>query len=194
MTGIPPLGSTNESTPTTIIAATKRWLERAVIGLQLCPFAASVELSGRIRYVVSEQDSSEGLLTDLTRELLSLQAADPSVCETTLLIHPHVLTDFLTYNDFLDESDRALAALNLEGELQIASFHPHYQFAGTTTDAIENFTNRSPYPMLHLLREESITRVASFPGLDDIGRRNIDTMRQLGLDGWQRLWLDPEER
>lgn len=184
----------SEETAEVVIAATKRWLERAVIGLQLCPFAASAELSGRVRYVVSEQTSNAGLVVDLTRELLALQAADPAVCETTLLIHPRVLADFLAYNDFLDEGDRVLAALDLEGELQIASFHPRYQFAGTTPDSIENCTNRSPYPMLHLLREDSITRVASYPGLDDIGNRNIDTLRKLGLDGWRRLWLEPAKR
>jgi hypothetical protein len=176
-----------------VIAATTQWLERAVIGLQLCPFAASAALNGRVRYVVSEQDSSEGLIADLTQELLTLHAADPAVCETTLLIIPRALTDFLTYNNFLDEGDRTLDALDLVGELQIASFHPRYQFAGTAVDAIENFTNRSPYPMLHLLREDSVTRVAGLPGVDAISRHNIGTLRKLGLAGWQRLWLEPTD-
>jgi len=172
-----------------VIAATKTWVEQAVIGLRLCPFAAEVQLHDRIRYFVSEQTSSDGLLEDLARELHALRAADPLSCETTLLIHPGVLTDFGQYNEFLDESDALLASLGLEGELQIASFHPDYQFAGTDVQDIENYTNRSPYPMLHLLREASITRaVASFPGIDHVGEDNIQTMRRLGHEGWRRLW------
>ena len=114
-----------------------------------------------------------------------------TACETSLLIHPFVLTDFIAYNDFLSQCDAALADLGLEGELQIASFHPDYQFAGTSPDDIENYTNRSPYPMLHLLREASIERAIS--GLGDsaeIYRRNVRTMRTLGIEGWRRLWDD----
>ena len=174
-----------------VIAATKTWLEKVVIGLRLCPFAAEVHLHDRIRYFVSEQSSSDGLLEDLARELHALLAADPLNCETTLLIHPAVLTDFAQYNEFLNEGDALLTSLGLEGELQIASFHPAYQFAGTDVQDIENYTNRSPYPMLHLLREASITRaLAGFPDIDRVGAENIQTMRRLGPEGWRRLWTE----
>ena len=173
-----------------IIAATTRWLEQAVIGLQLCPFAAGPHLNDRIRYCVSAQRSSAGLLDELSDELRTLQDADPLKCETTLLIHPLVLTDFRDYNEFLDECDAAVVDLGLKGEMQVASFHPLYQFAGTDAQDIGNYTNRSPYPMLHLLREESITRAtARFPDIDGIGARNVNTLRRLGHEGWRRLWL-----
>jgi uncharacterized protein len=120
-----------------------------------------------------------------------LHEADPLQCETTLLIHPQVLTDFLDYNDFLDECDAAVEELGLEGELQVASFHPDYRFAGAPAQDITNFTNRSPYPMLHLLREASVARaVASFPNIDEIGARNMETLRRLGHEGWRQLWID----
>ncbi|HEY4367049.1 MAG TPA: DUF1415 domain-containing protein [Steroidobacteraceae bacterium] len=171
-----------------VIAATRNWLQKAVIGLGLCPFAAEPYRRERIRYRVSEQDSAAGLIEELCEELQALQAADPDECETTLLIHPHVLTDFLDYNDFLDDADAAVRGLGLEGELQVASFHPAYQFAGTAPQDVENCTNRSPYPMLHLLREASVERaVAGFPDADRIPDRNVETLRQLGRDGWQRL-------
>jgi len=174
-----------------VIAKTRVWLERAVIGQQLCPFAAAPYLHDRVRFHVSAQRSIAGLREDLCHELEALRDADPAQCETTLLIHPQVLTDFLDYNDFLDECDAALVELGLEGELQVASFHPNYQFAGVPEQDITNFSNRSPYPMLHLLREASVARaVASFPGIDEIGPRNMDTLRRLGHEGWRRLWLD----
>lgn len=173
------------------IAATRAWLERAVIGLQLCPFAAGPHLTHRIRFCVSSQRSGVGLLEELERELQALHAADPLECETTLLIHPQAFTKFLDYNDFLDECDALVAGLGLEGELQVASFHPQYQFADTAQDDITNFTNRSPYPMLHLLREASVARaVANFPGIDQIGPNNMETLRRLGHAGWQRLWIE----
>jgi hypothetical protein len=174
-----------------IIAATRRWLERSVIGLNLCPFAESVYRGGRVRFRVSGQRSASQLLDELRSELTALHAADPVHCETTLLIHPWVLTDFIEYNDFLDVCETTVADLGLEGELQVASFHPQYQFAGTESEDIENYTNRSPYPMLHLLREASIDRaVAAVPDSDEIYRRNIRTLRTLGHAGWQRLWRD----
>src|SRR5688500_19764564 len=132
------------------------WLEKAVIGLQLCPFASHPYLNDRVRFCVSEQRAREALLEDLSRELLRLRDTDPQTCETTLLIHPWVLTDFHEYNDFLDDCDALVEHLDLAGELQVASFHPRYQFAGTRADDIENYSNRSPYPMLHLLREASV--------------------------------------
>ena len=173
-----------------VIAATRRWLEKAVIGLQLCPFAPAPHLNDRVRYCVSAQRSGVGLLEELSDELRALQAADPLTCETTLLIHPWALTDFLDYNEFLAECDTAVAELGFEGELQVASFHPLYQFAGTRTHDIENYTNRSPYPTLHLLREASVTRaVASFPHIGSIGTTNTETLRRLGHEGWRQLWI-----
>ena len=171
-----------------VIAETRNWLERAVIGLQLCPFAAVPHLNDRVRYCVSAQRSGVGLLEELCHELRTLQDADPLKCETTLLIHPHVLTDFLEYNDFLDACDAAIAELGFEGELQVASFHPDYRFAGTEPSDVQNYSNRSPYPMLHLLREASVTRaVATYRDIDDIAERNIATLRELGHHGWLAL-------
>jgi hypothetical protein len=175
-----------------VIAATRSWLEKAVIGLRLCPFAASPYLRGLVRYRVSEQQSPEGLAEDLTQELRHLADTDPRVCETSLLIHPLVLRDFLDYNEFLDRADAAVAALGLEGELQIASFHPAYRFAGSAANDVENCSNRSPYPMLHLLRESSVRRaVATFPGVNEIGNRNVAMLRALGAAGLRKL-LDPD--
>jgi uncharacterized protein len=171
-----------------IVAATKEWLEKAVIGLNLCPFARAVYVNEQIRYVVSDAAAPEALLADLLVELRTLEAADPTAIDTTLLIHPNALTDFLDYNDFLETAEAAVADLGLEGVLQVASFHPEYQFAGTAPDDIENYTNRSPYPMLHLLREESVERaVEAFPDAAEIFEKNIATLRLLGHEGWKRL-------
>src|SRR5277367_6246801 len=176
-----------------IISDTRRWLEKAVIGLNLCPFAQGPYSSDRVRFRVSEQRSAAGLLEELRSEMIVLAKVDPRRCETTLIIHPWVLNDFLEYNDFLALCDASLADLKLEGKLQVASFHPGYQFAGTQSEDIENYTNRSPYPMLHLLRESSIERaIAAIPDTDEIYRRNIRTLRNLGHAGWQRLWRDHE--
>ena len=175
-----------------VVAATRDWLEKAVIGLGLCPFAERVYLRRQIRYHVSQETSTSGLLRELEAELRHLHGADPAACETTLLIHPHVLGDFADYNQFLDEADATVRALGLEGALQVASFHPAYRFAGTGADDIENYSNRSPYPMLHLLREASVTRaVESFPGVGEIAARNAATLSALGHSGWRRLWLAP---
>jgi hypothetical protein len=166
-------------------------MERSVIGLNLCPFAENPYRSNRVCFVVSEQRSAAGLLEDLRLALLALAGADPIDRETTLLIHPWVLADFTEYNDFLEVCDATVAELNLEGELQVASFHPQYQFAETQPDDIENYTNRSPYPMLHLLREASVERaVAAVGDPEEIYRRNIRTLRALGHAGWLRLWRD----
>ena len=173
------------------IAATRRWLQRAVIGLNLCPFAKAVHVKDRIRYVLSEATTPEQLLEELAAELAWLNDTDPAVVDTTLLIHPRVLTDFHDYNDFLDQADAAIDALGLEGEIQVASFHPDYQFAGTDFDDVGNCTNRSPYPMLHLLREASVERaVAAFPYPDAIVDRNIETLEELGVEGYRKL-LEP---
>lgn len=175
------------------IDATRRWLERAVIGLNLCPFAKAVHVKGQVRYVVSAADDAEALLVDLERELRFLAQADPAEVDTTLLIHPQALRDFLDFNDFLDLADAAVTELGLEGVLQVASLHPRFQFAGTDPDDITNFTNRSPYPTLHLLREDSVDRaVEAFPEAERIYEANIETLRRLGPAGWQALWKDDE--
>jgi hypothetical protein len=171
------------------IAATRLWLERAVIGLNLCPFAKAVQAKGQVRFVLSDDEAPEALLETLGAELLLLRDAPPEDIDTTLIVHPRVLVDFLDYNDFLEQADALVAELGLEGVLQVASFHPDYQFAGTAPDDVENFTNRSPYPTLHLLREDSVSRaVEAFPDPDAIVERNIETLRRLGRDGWRALF------
>jgi hypothetical protein len=176
-----------------VVVATKRWLERAVLGLDLCPFAKAVYADDLIRYAVSSAETPEALLADLVDELQALASAPTTETETTLLIHPLVFDDFLEYNDFLGVAEEAVADLGLEGILQVASFHPRYQFAGTEPDAIENYTNRSPYPMLHLLREASVERaVEAFPDATQIYEKNIATLRLLGHAGWRRLGVGPE--
>ncbi|MFI4941234.1 MAG: DUF1415 domain-containing protein [Burkholderiales bacterium] len=171
-----------------IIAATQAWVDKAVIGLNLCPFAKAVQVKNQIRYAVSDASDTTALLLDLIDELQMLAASDPDNLETTLLIHPDALTDFMDFNDFLEVADAALDELGLSGFLQIASFHPDYQFAGSAPDDIENYTNRSPFPTLHLLREDSIERaVAAFPDASDIYEKNLATLRVLGHAGWQRL-------
>ncbi|MEO5565451.1 MAG: DUF1415 domain-containing protein [Luteimonas sp.] len=171
------------------IAATRRWLERAVIGLNLCPFAKAVHAKGQIRYVLSVANTPEQLLEHLGAELLLLRDTPVDQVDTTLLVHPDALQDFLDYNDFLDAADELVAELELDGVVQVASFHPHYQFAGTAPGDIENCSNRSPYPTLHLLREDSVARaVAVYPDPDAIVDRNIDTLRELGPEGWKNLF------
>lgn len=168
------------------------WLERAVIGLNLCPFAKAVHVKGQIHYAVSRARNPQALRQDLVRELQALQAADPALRDTTLLMAPAVLQDFLDFNDFLAEAERVLVELGLEGEFQIASFHPQFQFAGTAADDITNYTNRAPYPTLHLLREASIDRaVAVFPEAELIFERNMQTLERLGRTGWDALSLAP---
>jgi uncharacterized protein len=172
------------------IAATRLWLERAVIGLNLCPFAKGVHVKNQIRYFVSGAETPEELLADVLKELELLAETGREKIDTTLLIHPHVLTDFLDYNDFLEVVDAALEEIDLAGELQVASMHPRYQFADTEPDDITNYTNRSPYPTLHLIREASIDEaVAAFPEAEMIFERNIETMRKLGHEGWDALEL-----
>ena len=147
-----------------VIAATRTWLERAVIGLNLCPFAEPVHLHDRIRYFVSAARSPRELLEDLMAELHALDAADPEQCETTLLVHPHVLADFLDYNDFLAQADDAVAELGLQGVIQVASFHPRYQFEDAGPDDIENYTNRSPYHAASAARIERRARRHNLSG------------------------------
>jgi hypothetical protein len=174
-----------------IINATRNWLEKAVIGLNLCPFAKAVHVQNRVRYFVSAAQSTAELLDDLVSELRILKAPNVVECETTLLIHPYVLTEFIEYSQFLRTAEAKVAKLGFAGEFQIASFHPHYQFGDCGPEDIENFTNRSPYPTLHLLRESSIERaVAAFPNAADIYGKNITTLRRLGHAGWERLWVN----
>ncbi len=176
------------NTSDTVIAETRAWLERAVIGLNLCPFAKAVHTKGQVRYVVSETTEPEALLEQLLGEMQLLAETDAAKVDTTLLIHPRVLDDFLDYNEFLGIAEDALAGAGLEGVLQIASFHPQFQFAGTEPDDITNATNRAPYPTLHLLREASVDRaVAAFPEADEIFEANMRTMEELGPEGWAAL-------
>ena len=174
------------------VADTQRWLERAVIGLNLCPFAKAVHVKGLIHYAVSEATSAAELLADLKNELNSLANMDVDsvsiAYDTTLLIAPYCLHDFLDFNDFLGKADKLLAKMKLEGTLQLANFHPDYQFAGTEPDDITNFTNRAPYPTLHLLKESSIDQaVEAFPEAEAIFEVNMETMERLGVQGWHDL-------
>jgi len=172
----------------TVVDDMRRWLERAVIGLNLCPFAKAVHTKGQIHYVVSPALDAEGLREQLIEELNGLLAQESSARDTTLLIAPRVLHDFLDFNAFLGEADRVLRRMRLEGTVQIASFHPDFQFGGTEPEDITNYTNRAPYPCLHLLREASIDRaVAAFPEAEAIFERNMETLEALGQQGWNAL-------
>ena len=170
------------------LQATRAWVEHAVIGLNLCPFAKAVQVKDLVRYVCSDARDTTALFAALRSELQRLADTRMEAVETTLLVHPAVLQDFLDYNDFLAEADALLVEMGLDGTLQIASFHPQYQFAGTDVDDIENATNRSPYPTLHLLREASIERaVAAFPEAAAIYEANQRALRKLGPVGWAAL-------
>jgi len=172
----------------TPVQDTRRWLARAVIGLNLCPFAKAVHVKGQIHYAVSAATHTQQLLEDLAKELDDLVAIDAAVRETTLLIVPVCLSDFLDFNDFMEEAERLVSSRELDGVIQLASFHPEYRFAGTEPGDITNFTNRSPYPTIHLLREESIERaVEAFPEPEAIYEANMKTLRELGLPGWNAL-------
>jgi uncharacterized protein len=171
------------------IDATRTWLERAVIGLNLCPFAKAVHKKGQVRYVVSDATQPLQLHEDLIRELELLRDTNPEQVDTTLLIHPGVLGDFMDFNEFLEVADDTVADLDLEGEIQVASFHPDFQFEGTAPDDITNYTNRSPFPTLHLLREASIDKaVAAFPDASKIFEANMETLDKLGVEGWNKLF------
>jgi hypothetical protein len=176
------------------IAETRAWVRRAVIGLNLCPFARAVDAKDQIRYVFSDATDPETLLATLVVELQRLADTDPALVDTTMLIHPRVLGDFEDFNDFLELADAAVEDLDLDGVLQVASFHPHFQFADTAPDDVTNATNRSPYPTLHLLREDSVDRaVAAFPEAEAIFERNMETLEKLGAKGWadvKKRWED----
>ncbi len=173
---------------TEIITATRKWVEDVVVGYNLCPFAKRELVRNRVRFVVSEAETEDELLQALHSELQRLE--DEPEIETTLLVHPGVLQDFGPYNEFLDAADGLLAYLEMEGVYQIASFHPDYQFAGTEPDAAENYTNRSPFPMLHLLREASLeAAIDSYPDVDSIPQRNIALMNELGSEKMRDILL-----
>jgi hypothetical protein len=167
---------------------TRAWVEHAVVGLNLCPFAKAPMVKGQIRYVLSETDDPRVLLDELCAQMTALVAADPAEVETTLLVHPNALLDFLDFNDFLEAADAALEDLGFAGVLQIASFHPDYQFDGTDPDDVGNASNRAPCPTLHLLREASVERaVEAFPDAEAIFENNLDTLEALGAEGWAAL-------
>lgn len=174
--------------PEPYIAATRTWLIRAVLGLNLCPFAAAPYRAGLVHIVGSGAQTAEDLLEALGAQMLALARLPSEERETTLLVHPLVMRDFVEFNDFLDIADGLLAELDLEGTLQVASFHPDYQFADASFEDVANSTNRSPYPTLHLLREASVTRAVDSTDTTALYERNIRTLRELGAAGWARLW------
>jgi uncharacterized protein len=175
-----------------VVRDTRRWLERAVIGLNLCPFAKAVHVKGQVHYAVSKATQAGEVLEELRRELDALMALDPLVRDTTLLMVPGCLHDFLEFNDFMAQAQRLVRKHRLEGVIQLASFHPAFQFAGSEEGDIANFTNRSPYPTIHLLREASIDRaVAAIEQPEAIYDTNIATLRRLGLQGWAELDVGP---
>jgi hypothetical protein len=175
------------------IADTRRWLERAVIGLNLCPFAKAVHAKQQVHYAVHmPADDAAGLIDALLAEAQALIERPSAERDTTLLIAPRALDDFLDFNDFVARAERRMKKAGFEGTLQLASFHPCFQFAGSNADEIANATNRAPYPTLHLLREESVDRaVEAFPDADAIFGRNIETLEALGATGWAALDVGP---
>lgn len=178
----------------TVVADTRRWVERAVVGLNLCPFAKAPHVKGLVHYAVFSGQDRQALLRLLRDELLALAEADPQQRETSLLIVPDDFADFLDFNDFFDPAEALLDELGLEGVLQIAPFHPAFQFEDAEADDISNATNRSPYPTLHLIREESIDRaVEAFPEAEAIYQVNIKTMQRLGPEGWAALDVGPKK-
>jgi len=173
------------------IAQTRAWVDRAVIGLNLCPFAKSVVVKNQVHYVVYEGDDTQSLLDVLRVELDALAVAQPDQRDTTLIIATGCLADFWDFNGLLPRVDRVLRKAGLDGTLQIANFHPQYQFMDAEPDALSNYTNRAPFPTLHLLRESSIDRaVQAFPQAELIFEKNMQTLEQLGREGWAALGLD----
>ena len=171
-----------------VLARTRAWVERAVVGFGLCPFAAAPQRQGRVRYVVAAATTADALLATFVDELRLLVATPEAAVETTLLIHPHVLDDFLDFNDFVGVVEDAIEALGLVGFAQVATFHPRYRFAEVDADDLSNATNRSPYPVLQLIRESSMDRaVAAVPDTDALWQANVATMERLGRDGWAAL-------
>lgn len=180
------MGVTDEQ----VLAQTRHWLEKAVIGLNLCPFAKAVYIKNQVRFVISHARHADDLLEELDRELVLLAATPAEEVDTTLLIHPTLFEDFLDFNDFLEIAEGVVDEHGLEGVVQLASFHPRFQFDGTEPDDIGNYTNRAPFAILHLLREESVERaVDAFPQAEAIFEQNIQTLEKLGREGWKALGL-----
>lgn len=173
----------------TIIIDTRRWLEQVVIGLNLCPFARAVYVKNQVRIVVSRARHIDAFLDDLDRELAHLQAVSAEETDTTLLVHTTLFPDFIVFNDFQGVVDEVLLEHSLEGVIQVAHFHPDFVFDGEPEGDMSHFTNRAPYPILHLLREDSVARAihSAGGGADAIVARNIRTLRELGPKGWERL-------
>lgn len=166
-----------------VLRKTQDWVENFVIGLKLCPFASVPAKENRIVYRYSAAKDIDVLFKDLLKILSEVIEAEPEVIETAVLVHPEVLSDFDAYLDFLEIAEQALEESGLEGHLQIASFHPDYQFDGVAEDDISHHTNRSPFQMLHILRELSVsTAIDLHPDVDGIPERNVELMRELGLE------------
>ena len=173
-----------------VLADTRRWIEKAVIGLNLCPFAKSVYVKNQVRIVVSHARHLDAFLDELDHELLLLRDTPAEQIDTTLLVHPTLFPDFEVFNDFLNVVDDVVAEHELDGVVQVAPFHPLFQFEGTEADDVTNCTNRAPFPTLHLLREDSVERAAeSGADADTIVERNQQRLRELGAAGWQALLL-----
>jgi uncharacterized protein len=173
-----------------VLQKTRHWLEKAVIGLNLCPFAKAVYVKNQVRLVVSQARHADDLLEELDRELVLLVATSAEQIDTTLLIHPTLFDDFLDFNDFLEVAEGVLDEHGLEGVIQLASFHPQFQFDGSGPDDIGNYSNRAPFSILHLLREESVERaVAAYPEAETIFEKNVETLEKLGHSGWKALGL-----
>lgn len=176
------------------VADTRRWLERAVVGLNLCPFAKAVVVKQQVHIAGTEAEDAAGILEDFARELDALLALDAAVRDTTLLVIPQGMDDFLTFHDLTARAGRLVRKRGLEGTIQVASFHPRFVFAGADEDDITNCTNRAPHPTLHLLREASLDRaVAAFPDAAAIYEANMDTLRRLGPEGWAALQVGASE-
>lgn len=171
-----------------VLRRTQAWIEHVVLGLSLCPYAKQPWQQDRVRLQLTQARDADALLARLADELRFLADADPAEVETTLLIAPHMLASFEDFLDFMDLAEACVEALDLEGEIQVASFHPDFQFGDAPADDAAHATNRSPYPTLHLIREASIeAAVAAHPDPDRIWQRNLEVMRQLGPDGWDAL-------
>ena len=184
-----------ELTDEQVLAETRRWIEKAVIGLNLCPFAKAVYIKDQVRIVVSRARHLDAFLDELDRELLLLRDTPAEQIETTLLVHPTLFPEFEVFNDFLNVVDDVVAEHELDGVIQVAPFHPAFQFEGTEPDDITNHTNRSPYPTLHLLREASVERAAeSGDDADTIVERNQQRLRELGVAGWLALLGSDRQR
>ncbi len=178
-------------TKRSIVDETKNWVEKLVIGVNLCPFAKLPFQQDRIRFVEVQSEDEADLIRTLLQEMSDLVEQPAAQLETTLIIFPNQLNEFADYLEFVAYADELLQEAELTGILQIASFHPRYQFANTGKDDVENYTNRSPYPMLHLIREESIERVLeNFPDPEQIPLRNVAKMKELGHEGVRRILED----